>query len=48
MQSKNVITVPMLKKGNSFLSNYRPTSLLDNFSKVFEFVVHSHITLPVN
>jgi hypothetical protein len=44
-QCKIVITVPILKKSNSsFVSNYRPISLLNNFSKVFEFVVHSQMS----
>ena len=30
---------------NSFsFSNYRPTSLLNNFSRVFEFVIHDHMS----
>jgi hypothetical protein len=28
----------------SFVGNYRPISLLNNFSKFFEFVVHSHMS----
>jgi hypothetical protein len=33
-----------LKRGNSFLiANYRPISILNNFSKVFEFVIHYHV-----
>jgi hypothetical protein len=36
--------VPNFKKDNSaLLSNYRPISLLINFSKVFESVVHEHV-----
>ena len=46
MQWKNVITVSILKKHNScFINNYRPISLLNNFSEVFKFVVHSHMSL---
>jgi hypothetical protein len=42
---EKAINVPILKKGNSsFVSNYRPISLLNNFSKVFEFVVHSQMS----
>ena len=33
------------KKNCSFsVSNYRPTSLLNNFSKVSEFVIHDHMS----
>jgi hypothetical protein len=37
--------VPTFKKGNSSsLVNYRPISILNNFSKVFEFVIHDHVS----
>ena len=32
------------KSNSSFVSNYRPISLLNNVSKVFKFVVHSHMS----
>jgi hypothetical protein len=41
MQWKNAITVPILKMATFFVSNYRPISLLNNCSKVFDFVVNS-------
>jgi hypothetical protein len=35
---------PVYKKGNKVcIQNYRPVSLLNNFSKVFEFIVHDHL-----
>jgi hypothetical protein len=35
-----------LKKGNNAsVSNYRPISLLNNFSKSFEFGIHDHIPI---
>jgi hypothetical protein len=37
--------VPTFKKGNSALvTNYRPISILNNFSKIFESVVHDHLS----
>jgi hypothetical protein len=40
---KQAAVVPILKKGNSaFVNNYRPISILNNFSKLFEFVIHDH------
>jgi hypothetical protein len=43
-QYKKAVIVPILKKGNSSsVSNYRPLYLLNNFSKVFQFVIHDHI-----
>jgi hypothetical protein len=45
---KQAVIVPVLKKGESTLvSNYRPISLLSNFSKRFEFIIHIHISLYV-
>jgi hypothetical protein len=42
---KQTVIVPIFKKGKSyFLSNYRAISILDNFSKVFEFVIHDHVS----
>jgi hypothetical protein len=41
--------VPVLKKGKcTSVSNYRPISLLSNFTKIFEFVIHDHVTLILN
>jgi hypothetical protein len=40
--------VPIFKKGNSsLLANYRPVSILNNFSKVFEFVIHDYVSCYV-
>jgi hypothetical protein len=37
--------VPVLEKGNSAsFSNFRPISLLNNFSKLFKFVIHGHVS----
>jgi hypothetical protein len=37
--------VPVFKKGNSAsLCNYRPISILNNCSEVFEFVIHDHVS----
>jgi hypothetical protein len=34
-----------LKKGNSSsVRNYRPISFLNNFPKLFEFVIHGHVS----
>jgi hypothetical protein len=42
---QEAVTVPLLKKGDSAsVSNYRQTSLLNNFSKLFEFVTHDHVS----
>jgi hypothetical protein len=44
-QWKKAIIVPIFKKGNtSLVCNYRPISLLNNFSKVFEFAMHDHMS----
>ena len=47
---KYVVVKPLHKKGNKHeLSNYRPTSLLTAFSKIFEKVIynrlHKHLEL---
>jgi hypothetical protein len=45
VQWKKVVIVPILKKGNSsFVSNYRPISLLNNFSEVFEFFTYDRMS----
>jgi hypothetical protein len=37
--------VPVFKKGNcTSVGNYRPISVLHNFFKVFEFIIHDHIS----
>jgi hypothetical protein len=44
MQWEKAVPVPVLKKGNSSsVSTYRAISVLNNLSKVFEFVTHDHI-----
>jgi hypothetical protein len=55
-QWKTAIIVPILKKSNSsYVSNYRPISLSNDLSKVFEFAIHDqmshyfkHTLNPVN
>jgi hypothetical protein len=40
---KQAAVVPIPKKGNSAsVNSYRPISILNNFSKLFEFLVHDH------
>jgi hypothetical protein len=42
---KEAAIVPVLKRGNhGAVSNYRPVSILSNFSKLFEFVIHDHVS----
>jgi hypothetical protein len=42
---KQVAIVPIFKKGSSsLLVNYHPTLILNDFLKVFEFVIHDHIS----
>jgi hypothetical protein len=42
---EKTVIVPILRKCNSSsVSNYRPISLLNNFSKVFEFLMHNHMS----
>jgi hypothetical protein len=37
--------VPVFKKGDSTkVTNYRPISIFNNFSKIFEFIVHNHLS----
>jgi hypothetical protein len=44
-QWKKAVIVPILKKGDSsFVRNYRPISLLNNFRKVSEFAIHDHMS----
>jgi hypothetical protein len=44
-QWKQVAAVPVFKKGNrASVSNYRPISILNNFSKVFEYIMHDHVS----
>jgi hypothetical protein len=35
---------PLFKRGNhAAVSSYRPISVLNNFSKLFEFIIHDHV-----
>jgi hypothetical protein len=41
---KEAAIVPVFKRDNhAAMSNYRPISILNNFSKLFEFIIHDHI-----
>jgi hypothetical protein len=41
---KEAAIVPIFKRGShAAVSSYRPISILNNFSKLFEFIVHDHI-----
>jgi hypothetical protein len=41
---KQTAVVPVFQKGNStIVSNYRPISILNNFPKIFEFIVYDHL-----
>jgi hypothetical protein len=40
---KEAVVVPVFKRGNhAAMSNCRPISILNSFSKLFEFVIHDH------
>jgi hypothetical protein len=42
---KEAAVVPVFKRGNhAAMSNYRPISNLNNFSKLIEFIVHDHVS----
>jgi hypothetical protein len=42
---KEAAVVPVFKKGNrASVSNYRPISVLNNFAKLFEFIIHDHVS----
>jgi hypothetical protein len=42
---KQVAVVPIFKKGNSILvTNYRPITILNNFSKFFESIIHLQLS----
>jgi hypothetical protein len=37
--------IPVFKKGKaSSVHNYRPVAILNNFSKIFESIIHDHIS----
>jgi hypothetical protein len=37
-------SVPVFKKGKtSSIGNYKPIAILDNFSKVFEFIIYDPV-----
>ena len=41
---KQAAIVPVFKKGKaSSVGNYRPVAILNNFSKIFESIIHDHI-----
>jgi hypothetical protein len=43
-QRKQSVIVLVYKQGNkASVKNYRPVSLLNNFSKVFELIIHGHL-----
>ena len=43
-QWKQSVIVPVYKQGNKVsFKNYRPVSLLSNFSNVFELIIHDHL-----
>jgi hypothetical protein len=42
---KKAAGVPIFKKGNrALVGNYRPMSNLNNFSKIFESIIHDHLS----
>jgi hypothetical protein len=42
---KETAIVPIFKRGNhAVVSNYRPISILNNFSKLFQFIMHDHVS----
>jgi hypothetical protein len=44
-QGKQSVIVPVYKQGNNAsVRNYRPVSLLNHFSKVFELITHDRLS----
>jgi hypothetical protein len=42
---KESAIVPVLKSGDhASVSNYQPISILNNFSKIFECIIHDHVS----
>jgi hypothetical protein len=42
---KEATIVPVFKRGNpACVSNYRPITFLNNFSKLLEFIIHDHVS----
>jgi hypothetical protein len=42
---KEAAVVPAFKRGNHVaVNNYRPVSILSNFSELFEFIIHDHVS----
>jgi hypothetical protein len=41
---KEAAVVPVFKRGNqAAVSSYRCISILNNFSKLYEFIIHGHV-----
>jgi hypothetical protein len=46
---KEAVVVPVFKRGNHVaMSNYRPISILNNFSKLFQVIIHEHASHYAN
>jgi hypothetical protein len=46
---KEAAVVPVFKRGNhAAMSYYRPISILNNFSKLFEFIIHYNFRIMLN
>jgi hypothetical protein len=42
---KEAAVVPVFKRGNhAAMNNYRPIFIVNNFSKIFEFIIHFHVS----
>jgi hypothetical protein len=42
---KEAAVVPVFKRGNhAAMSNHRPISILNNFLKLFEYIIHDHVS----
>lgn len=46
---KEAVITPVFKSGKkNDIKNYRPISILNNFSKLFEIIIHKHISFYIN